>query len=195
MSKRKLLFLFCLFSFFGCAGDYIQKTSPRFQELKPATIAVMPVMNETVDLDAPKEFLSLVRRELSSKGYRLTDQSIIDERLNEEGIFIAEEARSIPDAELGKIFSADAIMYTTVTSWETVYLGVYASVTVGARFQLVDAKTSEILWIQEDEVKDIAIAVDKKTAEYTAAFAVLQSYEPYVRRLVHDVFTKMPGRF
>jgi hypothetical protein len=112
--------------------------------------------------------------------------------MEKEGIHIAEEIRSISDKDLGEAFAAQALLFTTVTSWETTYLGIYASVAVAARFQLIDAKTSEELWKIEDEEKEATIAVDKDSAGRTAAFAAFQSYEPYVKRLVNKSFTKLP---
>ncbi len=195
ISKRVIIFIICTTFLVSCSNiNYVHEESPGFKDKRPSVIAVLPVMNETVDLDAPKPFAKVLRRVLKRRGYKVVSQEKIDRKLKEgEGINIAAEVRSIPDKELGEMLGAQALLFTTVLSWETVYLGVYASVTVGARFQLIDANTSEIIWQVEDEAKDVSVAFDKKSAQITAAFAVLQSYEPYVRELVSKSFAKLPA--
>ena len=194
MMKKSLTlcFLFVIL-LFGCAGlEPVHEVSPQFSDMRPSVIAIMPPMNETVDLDAPKPFIKYLENALRARGYRVVDQEIINNKLEKEGIHIAEEAGSIPDKELGEALGAQALLFTTVTSWETTYLGVYASVTVGARFQLIDAKTSNELWKVADEEKEARIAVDDDSVAETAAFAAFQAYEPYVKKLVYKSFSKLP---
>jgi hypothetical protein len=186
------LFFFILSLLGGCAGiDRVSEISPNFNAMVPTVIAVMPPMNETVDLDAPKPFVELIKKVLTSRGYVVADQGLIDSKLKEEGIHEAAQARTISDKELGESFRAQALLFTTVTSWDTVYLGVYASVTVGARFELVDAATSEVLWKVEDEEGEARLAVDGDSAEDAIALA-LQSYKPYAKTLVRKSFKKLP---
>ena len=193
MTKRFILCFFCVILLFGCARlEYVHEVSQQFSDMRPTVIAIMPVMNATVDLDAPKPFAKYIEKALRARGYKVVDQGIINKKMEQEGIHIAEEARSIPDKELGEAFGARALLFTTVTSWETTYLGVYASVTVGARFQLIDAKTSNELWKVEDEEKEARIAVDDDSAIDMAVFAAFQAYEPYAKKLVFKSFTKLP---
>ncbi|MFC1855929.1 GNA1162 family protein [Thermodesulfobacteriota bacterium] len=176
----------------NCSEKIVSKTSPDFSALRPSTIAVLPAMNETVDLDAPKTFPAQVRKALSSRGYRVISGAIVDAKLKELGVLSGAQANSIPDKELGELLNADAILFTAVTEWSTVYLGVYASITVGARFELVDAKSSKILWALEDDEKNISVAFDEDSAKVTAALAILSTYEPLVKRLVNKSFKKLP---
>jgi hypothetical protein len=150
-------------------------------------------MNETVDLDAPRPFPQEVRRALKTRGYKVSSQKLINKMLKDEGIKDAGQINAIPDKELGETVKAQALLFTTVTSWETVYLAAYASVAVGARFDLVDAKTSELIWMAEDTITDRRLGLDKKTAQRTLAFAALQTYEPLVTRLVNKTFRHIPN--
>jgi hypothetical protein len=194
MSKTRYLIVFLgLIVLTGCAGDsYKIKASENFPNLRPSTIAVLPVMNETVDLDAPKVFPKYIKKALLARGYYVADQEVIDKMLKEEGIKEAGQISAIPENVLGESLHVQGLLYTTVTAWKTVYIGVYASVTVGVRFDLIDAKTSELIWRAEDEETDSIFAVDDDSVAETAAFAAFQAYEPYAEKLVYRLLGKLP---
>ena len=79
--------------------------------------------------------------------------AVIDEKLLEKEIREAGQINTLTPQELGKLLGVDAVLYTTVTEFSTTYLLAYASMTVGARFELRDAKTGEKLWESDHQVK------------------------------------------
>ncbi|MBI5968064.1 MAG: DUF799 family lipoprotein, partial [Deltaproteobacteria bacterium] len=95
--------------------------------------------------------------------------------------------------ELGKLLGVDALLYTTVTEFSTTYLLAYASMTVGARFELKDAKTGERLWESDHQVKETKLGVDRKSLQETLQFAALQSYAPYCQKVIDASFTTLPN--
>jgi hypothetical protein len=137
-------------------------------------------------------FRPLVLNKLSMKGYETPALSFIDGRLLEKEIREAGQINSLTPQGLGQILGVDALLYTTVTEFSTTYLLAYASVTVGARFELKDAKTGEKLWEAEKQVKETKMGLDQKSVSDTLKFAVGQSYLPYCQKVVDAGFTTLP---
>jgi hypothetical protein len=176
----------------GCAGKPHYSLVPDYNAKPPRSIAVLPALNETVNLKAPEEFRPLVHSKITSKGYETPDPANIDKRLQEKGIHEGGQINSLTPQELGKLLGVDALLYTTVTEFSTSYLVAYASMTVGARFELKDAKTGERLWESEHRVKESKVGLDQKTMEESLKFAALQTYASYNKKVTDACFATLP---
>jgi hypothetical protein len=197
MKKFKIPYRFFLWGVVtlmaGCAGGAHFSLVPDYKDKPPRSIAVLPVLNETVNLKAPEEFRSLVHPKIATKGYETPSIAGIDKKLQEKGIHEAGQVNSLTPQELGKLLGVDAILYTTVTEFSTAYLVAYSSMTVGARFELKDAKTGEKLWESEHRVKESKLGLDQKAMEETVKFAALQSYAPYCKKVTDACFATLPN--
>jgi hypothetical protein len=89
---------------------------------------------------------------------------------------------------LGKLLGVDALLYTTVTEFSTTYLIAYASITVGAKYELRDARTGEILWHADHRVKDM-----KGGTEQSLKFALQKSYTPYAQKVTETCVATLPN--
>jgi hypothetical protein len=176
----------------ACAGGPRYSVHPDYKSAAPRSVAVLPVLNETVNLKAPEVFRPILQNKLSLKGYESPPIVFIDGKLLEKEIREAGQINTLTPQELGKLLGVDALLYTTVTEFSTTYLLTYGSMTVGARFELMSAKTGERLWESEHQVKKRKLATDTKSMEETAKFAVLQSYTPLVRQVVNASFAALP---
>lgn len=177
----------------ACAAGAQHSLVPDYKSRLPRSIAVLPVLNETVNLKAPEAFRPLIQQKASIKGYETTSISVIDKRLFEKGIHEAGQVNSLTPQELGKLLGVDALLYTTVTEFSTTYLVAYASITVGARFELKDAKTGEKLWESDHRVKESKLGLDQKSMEDALKFAGLQSYTPYCEKVINASFATLPN--
>jgi hypothetical protein len=180
----------------GCASveKNIVEVSPVFADHAPMTIVVLPVQNETVDMDAPGVFRPIVEAAVPRRGYRLLEPRHVDDVVADQNIHDPGElAAMYTPKELGELFGADAVLYTVVTQWRTTYLFVYVVISVGARFELFDAKTETLLWKWDETINDQRIALDRDSAVRAAAFAA-RPYPPYVRRVVQMAFSTLPER-
>ncbi len=196
MNKGKILIgtlLGGLLLAFSCAAGPHHSLVPDYKSRTLRSIAVLPVLNETVNLKAPDIFRPIVAGKMSVKGYQVPASATIDERLLTRDIREAGQVNSLPPQELGKLLGVDALLYTTVTEFSTTYLLAYASMTVGARFELKDARTGEKLWDTEHQVKETKLGLDSKTAGETLQFAVAQSYAPYCQKVVDTGFSTLPN--
>lgn len=179
--------------FFGCAGGAHHSVAPDYKDRAPRSIAVLPVLNETVSLKAPEIFRPILFNKVSLKGYETAPLAFIDGRLREKEIHEAGQVNSLPPQELGNLLGVDALLYAYVTEFSTTYLLAYASMTVGARFELKDAKTGEKLWESAHQVKESKLGLDQKSVGDTLQFAAGQAYAPYAQKVVDESFQTLPN--
>lgn len=194
-SLRSLLLFFFGLLLVGCAtvNTEISELSDEFWTSLPQKVVVLPIQNETVDLDAPEVFRPRVQTAVMSRGYQVPSIDEVDAVLAEQGLTDPGQINAFSSQELGELFQADAVLYTIVTEWRTTYLVFYSVIGVGARFELVDTKTDEVLWKWEKAIYQRMIAIDRETAVATAVLA-LMPYQPYVQKLVDLAFFELPAR-
>jgi hypothetical protein len=196
--KRKTILLLGVglslaFFVMGCAGGAHHSVVPDYQAKTPRSIAALPVFNETVSLKGAEIFQPLLQKKLSEKGYESPAISYVDERLKEKEIREAGQVNSLTPQELGKLLGVDAVLYSAVTDFSTTYLLAYASMTVGGRFWLVDTQSGEKLWESDHQVKETKLGLDSKSIQDTISFATMQSYHPFVEKVVAESFLTLPN--
>jgi len=149
-SKKMLLWAPILLLLAACATP-LSEVAQDFKSLRPTRIAVLPVRNETADMDAPIVFRILAHAELADKGYALVDFSQIDQALKEKGIEEAGMIEALTPQEVGEAVGADGLLYITVSGY-----GRQAAVhlKLDGNFTLVDSKTGQKLWFSELSVSD-----------------------------------------
>ena len=179
--------------FLACAGGAPHSVVPDYKDRMPRSVAVLPVLNETVSLKAPEVFRPILLNKLSMKGYETPALGFIDGRLREKGVREAGQVNSLTPQEIGKLLGVDALLYASVTEFSTTYLLAYASMTVGARFELKDTKTGEKLWDSDHQVKESKLGLDQKSMGDTMQFAAGQSYVPYAQKVIDESFKTLPN--
>ena len=130
----------------GCGATPDFKALDHFYKHEPKTILVLPVRNETTDAEAPRFFMATITRPLINRGYYILPKEVAAATLAQEGIFGAGEAWEVPPEKLHDHFNVDAILYITIKSWDTTYLILYSSVTVGMEYRLVDCRSGQAIW-------------------------------------------------
>ncbi|MCX5918008.1 MAG: DUF799 family lipoprotein [Deltaproteobacteria bacterium] len=179
--------------FFGCAGGAQHSLAPDYKDRAPRSIAVLPILNETVSLKAPEMFRPILLNKVSLKGYEAPALAFIDGRLRDKEIREAGQVNTLTPQELGNLLGVDALLYAYVTEFSTTYLLAYGSMTVGARFELKDAKTGEKLWESAHQVKESKLGLDQRSLGDTVQFAAGQSYAPYAQKVVDVSFQTLPN--
>jgi hypothetical protein len=197
MKKRRILIWGLFFGVWalsaGCAKGPHYSLVPDYKTHPPRSVAVLPVLNETVSLKAQDIFRPLIQKKLSQKGYETSSFVHIDERLLTKEIREAGQVHSLSPQKLGKLLGVDALLYATVTDFSTTYLVAYASMSVGARFELKDVRTGEKLWDSEHRVKEPKLGLNQKFIKDTLSYAALQSYTPYCQKVVNVSFNTLPN--
>ncbi|MCX5833094.1 MAG: DUF799 family lipoprotein [Deltaproteobacteria bacterium] len=177
----------------GCFWGQSQKPKPQF----PAgqgdirLIAVMPVLNQTQDQEAPRLLRQKVLEALYFKGYPKIPLSVVDDKLKEAFQGQPEHVRAnASPREVGRLLGADAVFYLTLYEARITasYGGVSVPVTISATFELKNARTGEVLWQSAQKTVMRQYDVTKKGLEMKASLV----YEEAVSDVVQKALTTLP---
>jgi len=162
----------------------------------PKSIAVLPLYNETIDIDAPKLVYPMIVRELENKDYYVVPPVITLEMLAEvKNVREGGQMNAYSIRELGDLLHADAVLMVTLTDWSTKYVVVASTVTVAATFRLVDVKSGTLLWeTSVTRSKGSGARSDSllKMVVDAAANAILTQYTTLAEDMVDTAFSRLP---
>src|SRR5262249_47408017 len=130
----------------GCAGQpvYLAK-----DYAKPQKIAVLPMANETTDLDGPPFVRQLIFNNLAARGYMLVPLEQMDAKLLAEGFTDGGQLNAVTPQKLGEWVGADGLFYGTLVNFSYINLGYYWQRKVTIFGRLVSATSGEKLWEAE----------------------------------------------
>lgn len=132
----------------GCAST----TSPpshdysAFLAARPASILVLPPVNNTPDVAATNSMWSHATLPLAESGYYVFPATLVQQTFRQNGMTIPEEIQKIPAARLRQIFGADTALYITVSDYGTTYMVLDSQTRVTATAKLVDLRSGRTLW-------------------------------------------------
>jgi hypothetical protein len=129
----------------GCAGAP-RKDLTALVAAQPRSILVVPVVNNSVDLNAPDYFLSTVPIPLAERGYYVFPVNLVKRLLEDDGLADAGLVHKADTARLAALFGADSVLYISIQRWDAKWILVSTSVTVEFTYVLKDAKTGATLW-------------------------------------------------
>lgn len=179
---------YCLLFFSGCGGAAKYTLAPDYKDKMPNTIAVMPVSGDIGDKDAQYLFRTMAYEKLTQMGYSPIPLETVDDKLLRSGMKRGEFHNKTPK-ELASMLGSDSVLYVAVTDWDaTVFLG-YASMAIGAKFELYDGATGKRFWESEFETKDSDVSLEKNVVE----LAVVKAYEPAIQRVIDVIFSTIPA--
>ena len=147
MKLLKITFSLSVLSLLGaCATPVAQLDYTNYRKSNPASILVLPPVNNTPDTKATYGFLSTATEPLAEGGYYVFPVSLVDQVFKENGLQNPPEMHQAPLNKIKEIFGADAVLYITIENYGPVYKVVSSDVVVKANAKLIDAKTGELLW-------------------------------------------------
>lgn len=186
--RRKLIisaFLITLAS--GCADPVKYTLSQQYTQMRPRTVAVLPVAwkdSENKDSkDVSYFFRTASYNKLTSLNYRPVPLEEIDGKYAKAGNAISTKEPK----EIANLLGAESVLYIRVKSWDTDKFITYRAHKIEAEFDLYSA-TGQKLWHASYISKDSDVKLDKPPMEY----ALLKAYEPRVERFVDTVFSTLP---
>ncbi len=162
-------------------------TTPETLNDLSARLAVLPVINNTNDLDGPVFIRHDLNHMLRAWSYKTRSLEKIDETLrNKLGITLGGQldfnnpgAGAPSPEEIGELLDVDGLFYITLVDFNQVITGVYNNKTVSAKLQLVNVKTGEVVWQNEAE--------ESRSELYTTTS---EAKESFVRTLAETVIQK-----
>jgi parallel beta-helix repeat protein len=112
----------------------------------PVTVAILPFENRTKSLDAQDRVRKSFFNQFSSKKYNDIELHRINVILAREQILDNKGFINTPRDHLGRLLKADGLIFGTITSYDTIYIGAYSRVSVELEATLIQAQTGKIIW-------------------------------------------------
>ncbi|MGF6571539.1 hypothetical protein ABH945_003660 [Paraburkholderia sp. GAS333] len=143
----KLWFALSTFALLAaCAQPVKHADYTAFKNSRPRSILVLPPENETTDVQASSSMLSQMTMPLAESGYYVLPVAVMNETFRQNGLTVPADIQATSPAKLREIFGADAVLYSKITQFGTVYRVLASATVVTASAKLVDLKTGEVLW-------------------------------------------------
>jgi hypothetical protein len=130
----------------GCATKVPPYDYYAFIKAKPATLLVMPPLNESPDVKATPGVWSHATRPLAEAGYYVLPVTLVDETFQQNGVSTAADAHNIPYSKLRDFFGADAAVYLKVKKYGTSYQILNSETRVELEGRIIDLRSGELLW-------------------------------------------------
>ncbi|MBU4078572.1 DUF799 domain-containing protein [Patescibacteria group bacterium] len=205
--KKETYFLLIILTFLGfslsaCAPKMVTKGDkfPLLYEEMPASILILPPMNESTAAEAKDYYATTIQEPLSFRGYYVFPYEITTEILKMEGIYDAELMKDLPLQKFREYFGADAVLFTTIKKWNLAYMVIAANLTVSIDCELKSTKSNAILWRYigtvvvdlsgGDTGGGIAGLIAK--AIVTAVSSAMADYVPHARTANYRALSTMP---
>ena len=132
----------------GCATVHIPPADPwpALREARPASVLVMPPVNNTPDVEAPASVMAQAMVPLSEAGYYVMPVALVNETLRLNGVQTPQDAQQISVQRLREVFGADAALYMEVRKFGSVYRVITSESVVTVDARLVDLRDGRTLW-------------------------------------------------
>ncbi|MBP2687473.1 MAG: hypothetical protein H6Q81_2378 [Deltaproteobacteria bacterium] len=154
MSRRGLLLpllAFLLLSL-GCAAAPPKKDYTAFRAADPRSILVVPVVNNTTNVEAPGLFLSTLPIPIAERGYYVFPVNMVKRVLDDEGLSDPNLVHGADTARLCNLFGADAVLYVSIEAWTAKYILINTEVIVEFDYVMKDGKTGDTIWKERRKV-------------------------------------------
>ena len=149
---KKLILIGFIVLISGCV-TVPKKDYTAFYAAAPRSVLIVPVVNRSVNVDAPNYFLSSITIPVAEQGYYIFPVNMVKRVLEDNGLSDADMVHNAPTEKLASIFGADAVLYITINRWDARYLLISTTITVDLTYVLKDGKTGETLWLDTRHVQ------------------------------------------
>lgn len=117
-----------------------------FRENRPASILILPPLNESPEVKATYGMLSQMSMPLAEAGYYVVPVALVDETFKQNGLTAASDIHQVEPKKLREIFDADAALYVTVSQYGSSYTLFDSQIRVEAKANLIDLRSGDLLW-------------------------------------------------
>ncbi len=123
-----------------------------FRSADPRSILIVPVVNNSVDVDASDYFLSAISQPVAERGYYVFPVNMVKRVMEEDGLADADMVHSADPTQLAALFGADSVLYVSIERWDAQYAVLSTTVTVEFNYILKDGHTGETLWQSDQKI-------------------------------------------
>jgi len=143
---RVIAALVCIAALSACVTPPTHKDYSALRTEQPRSILVVPVINRSVEVNAPDYFLTTIAKPLAERGYYVFPVHLVKRLMEDDGLSDADMVHAGEPQRLGKMFGSDAVMYISIEQWNAKYVVFSTSVTVSLKYSLKSASTGNTLW-------------------------------------------------
>ena len=143
---RIIASLICLAALSACVTPPTHKDYSALRTEHPRSILVVPVINRSVEVNAPDYFLTTITKPLAERGYYVFPVHMVKRLMEDDGLNDADMVHAGEPQRLGKMFGSDAVMYISIEQWNAKYVVFSTSVTVSLKYSLKSTSTGNTLW-------------------------------------------------
>lgn len=115
---------------------------PKMYEEKPLTILVMPPINNTTNVEAKELLYTSISQPLIEAGYYVVSPHLSMELLKAESAYDAEMFIDRDAAMFGKVFGADAVIFSVIDVWKKKGFGIETKI----KYIVKSTTTNELLF-------------------------------------------------
>ncbi len=123
-----------------------------FRSADPRSILIVPVVNNSVDIDASDYFLSAISQPVAERGYYVFPVHMVKRVMEADGLADADMVHNADPTRLAALFGADSVLYVSVERWDAQYAVLTTTVTVEFNYVLKDGHTGETLWETDQKI-------------------------------------------
>lgn len=131
----------------GCATAP-KKDYAAFRAADPHSILIVPVVNRSLDVNAPDYFLSTLTIPVAERGYYVFPVDIVKHLLENDGLADADLVHNADTMKLCSMVGSDSVLYVSIERWDAKYMVITTQVTVDFDYKLKDCKTGDVIWTE-----------------------------------------------
>ena len=182
-----LILLTCLMS--GCAKKIPHFIAPEFEKRGIRLVAVLPVSNQSKNIEASTLFRDKVLEAIYFKGYPKIPLNVIDEKLSKMyKDYQQPNVESVTPRTVGELLGVDAVLYVTLKECDTSFVLLYATTSVSATFDLRSARTNDSLWSTKYSVTERNFEITRERLRMQSC----QVFEPAMQEILNKVMQALP---
>jgi len=145
-SMFRLVLLVPLLALVGCVASPKKFDYTKFRNANPHSVLIVPVVNKTVNVDAPDYFLSSITVPIAERGYYVFPVNLVKQVMADDGLSDADMVHANDPIRLAGLFGADSVLYVSIERWDAKYAVLATTVTVQLSYELKSGRTGEALW-------------------------------------------------
>ncbi len=186
----------------ACAPTMSTKLTefPLMYEENPASILILPPINESTAADAKEYYSTTIQEPLAFSGYYTFPYPITADILKMEGIYDTELLVNMSLVKFKEYFGADAVLFTTIKKWDMSYMVLASTLTVSVDCELKSTTSDQTLWkytgtiIVDLSGGDTGGGIAGLIAKViiTAVSSAMVDYVPYAQQANYRALASMP---
>jgi hypothetical protein len=184
-------FIFILMAFLvsGCAKKIPHFLVPEFEKRGIRLVAVLPVSNQSKNMEASSLFRDKVLEAIYFKGYPKIPLNVIDEKLSKiYKDYQQPSVESITPRSVGELLGVDAVLYVSLQECDTSFVLLSAKTSVSATFDLRSARTNDSLWSTKYSFTERNFEITKERLKMKSC----QVFEPAMQEILKQVMQTLP---